>query len=541
MLNIVQTTEGMARGMQLGGKHEGLTMFRGIPYAAPPVGEMRWRPPVRPQPWDGIRTFDHYAPIEVQFQSQYADGNPDEVMSEDCLYLNITTPAETGDEKLPVFVWFHGGGLTNGASYHDEGWEPYALAKKGNVVVSIGHRLNIWGFMALPQLSAEQGGKSGNYGIMDLVMAMDWITENIGAFGGDPEKITAGGASGGTQKTCLMASIPAGKNRIRRIYNSSGLKWLQLPFLTIKEAEEAGRKYLEYIGVDPDTPIEVLRAMKSEQIHAPVPRSVYPGDIIFDGELVPLPSMRQLFDRYLSDVDFLNISAQGEANIFASHGSSGAYGSFTGEVPVTDADSFYAFFRERLGNLYEQYDFSSLVSVTDEDALYQAKLLGAVGLSPLASNNHSRNNMVNRLFGEYMKHKHPHSRVFTLLWSHIPPYAERGYGTDTDPACRMASHCEDVLYVCHSLHQKKSAAWSNADYEIADLMGSYLDHFIKTGDVNAPDLPVWPETKDMHYLEMQDEPAAHTDSLTQLEKMVRDYVIREYAVTAVSGDVQQEE
>lgn len=533
-IGIVNTTLGPAQGVELTGKNEGLTIFKGIPYAAPPVGELRWRPPQDPEPWNEVRLFNTYGKIEIQHYSQRKDQPlKKDQMSEDCLYLNITTPAKTAGEKLPVFVWLHGGGLTNGAAYGDNGdaYEPYSFARRGNVVVSIGHRINIWGFMALPQLSKEQGGKSGNYGVMDLVKAMDWIWENIEKFGGDRNNISAGGCSGGTQKTCLMASIPAGKNRIRHITNSSGLKWRQVPFPTMKEAEEQGRQYLKYIGIDPDTPLEKLRAMDSWEIHGKAPREYYPGDIIYDENLIPEKSFHELFNRYLKDVDFINVCAQGESNIFATHGMSGAYGSFTGEVPVTDAESFYKFFRGRLGSLYEKYDFEHLVPVKDEDALYTAKILGSMGLAQLASNNHSRNNMVNRLFGQYMKKYHPSSKVFTLFWSYAAPKKGHGYGTDYDPNHQMADHGSDPRYVFDTFHFDPDIPWCEKDREYSEVFGRYWANFVKTGDVNGENVPYWPETgDDFSYLEVKDHLVVHEGLEYKLDELIREYVLKEYGI-----------
>lgn len=534
-IGIVNTTLGQAKGVDLTGKDEGLTIFKGIPYAAPPVGPLRWRPPQEPEPWEGVRTFDTYGKIEIQHYSQRSDQTIDQSsMSEDCLYLNITTPAVGPGEKLPVYIWLHGGGLTNGAAYGNSGgdnFEPFSFAKRGNVVVSIGHRINIWGFMALPQLSAEQGGKSGNYGVMDLVKALDWIWDNIEQFGGDRNNMTAGGCSGGTQKTCLLASIPAGKNRLRRITNSSGLKWRQVPFLTVKEGEEQGCEYLNYIGIDPDTPLEELRAMDSWKIHGKAPREFYPGEIIYDGDLVPERSFHELFNRYLGDVDFINICSQGEPNIFATHGMTGAYGSFTGEVPVHDAKSFYAFFKERLGKLYDKYDFEHLVSVEDEDALYMAKLLGSMGAAQLASNNHSRNNMVNRLFGQYMKKYHPASRVFTLYWSYCAPKKAHGYATDYDPKHQMADHCSDPRYVFDTFHFDPDIPWNETDRKYCEVFGEYWNNFVRTGDVNGEGLPRWPETgEQFNYLEVKDRLIAHEGLDGKLEEMIREYVLDEYGI-----------
>lgn len=533
-IGIVNTTLGKAQGVELTGQYEGLTVFKGIPYAAPPVGPLRWMPPQDAEPWEGVRTFDKYGPIEVQHQSQHADNTDTALMSEDCLYIDITTPAKSAGEKLPVFVWLHGGGLTNGAPHgmNMDAYEPFSFAKRGVVVVDLTHRINIWGFMALPQLSAEQGGKSGNYGIMDLVKAMDWIYENIEQFGGDRDNISAGGCSGGTQKTCVLASIPAGKNRLRHITNSSGLKWRQVPFLTMKEGEELGRSYLKYVGIDPDTPLDQLRAMDTWTIHRNAPRDYYPGEIIYDGDLIPEPSFHELFNKYLGDVDFINICSQGESNIFATHGMTGAYGSFTGEVPVTDVKSFYQFFKGRLGDLYDKYDFENLVKVEDDDdALYTAKLLGSMGLAQLASNNHSRNNMVNRLFGQYMKKYHPGSKVYTLFWCYAAPKKSHGYGTDYDPKHPMADHGSDPRYVFNTFHFNPEIPWSETDHQFSEIFGQYWANFCRTGDVNGKDLPYWPETDGNYaYMEVKDPLTAHIGLDGKLEELINEYVLKEYGI-----------
>ncbi|MBE6017279.1 MAG: carboxylesterase/lipase family protein [Lachnospiraceae bacterium] len=528
-IGIVKTTYGLAEGIS---HDNGLTEFRGIPYAAPPIRNLRWKPPVKPEGWEGVRTFDTYAPIEVQYQDRQGDDAVNHFpMSEDCLYLNVTTPAKAAGENLPVLVWFHGGGLTNGTPYGDE-VEPYSFAKRGNVVITVGHRINIWGFMALPQLTKEQG-TSGNYGLMDLAAALEWIWDNIEAFGGDRNNITAGGESGGTQKTCIMATIPAGGHRIRRVYNSSGLKWKQLPFKTLEEGEKAGQEYLKYIGLDPNTPLEQLRALDTYEIHHNVPREYYPGDIIYDGTFITEKSFGYLFDKYLENVDFINVTAEGESNVFAHRGASGVRGYFSGDVPVTDKASLYAFFKERLGDLYEKYDFEKLVSCADEDALFTAKKLGSIGISELASNNHSRNIMVNRLFGAYMKKHHPECKVYSLLWCHIPAAKDKPGATDRDdkPEHRLADHCTDCQYIFDTL-DKKDAPWTELDRRYAELMGAYVSNFAKCGDVNGEGLPRIEETgSDLAYAKMADTVEMHTGLKSPLEELACEYVKKEYGIT----------
>jgi para-nitrobenzyl esterase len=216
---IVQTAFGQVSGVPLAGKYEGITEFRGIPYAAPPVGALRFRAPEDPACWEGVKVCDTYAPMAMQDRQSglgfepyssdfYWEGYP--ACSEDCLYLNVATPADLSSGapgRYPVFIWFHGGGLADGYSYEPV-FDPSELARKGVWVVSVGQRLNLFGYIALPQLTAEQGGKSGNYGLMDEVKALDWVCANIAAFGGDPDNITVGGQSGGPRRAARSRPLP---------------------------------------------------------------------------------------------------------------------------------------------------------------------------------------------------------------------------------------------------------------------------------------------------------------------------------------------
>ena len=236
-IGIVQTSFGPVQGVELTGENAGLTQFRDIPYAAPPVGELRFAPPADPTPWTDVRVCDSWPPAAIQTffpgEGLYPLGRPER--SEDCLYLNVTTGAESADEKRPVFIWYHDGGLSNGYSF-DPRNDHSPLAKKGIVVVSVGHRLAEFGYMALPQLTAEQG-QSGNYGLMDTVKALQWVHDNIARFGGDPDNVTIGGESGGCAKCCALAGLKETRGLFRRVINQSGLYWLR-KFHTQKEAEK---------------------------------------------------------------------------------------------------------------------------------------------------------------------------------------------------------------------------------------------------------------------------------------------------------------
>ena len=214
--NIVDTAYGKVQGINHTGDYADVVEFRGIPYAAPPVGDLRWKPPVDPEPWEDVLVCDTYkdipmqvlggAEVEPYLSDLYYDGVPK--MSEDCLYLNVMTTGDSmnADAKKPVFVWFHGGGLNSCYTFEPEG-NGEAFAKNGIVFVSVEQRLGAFGYLSLPQLTEEQG-QSGNYGLMDQIKAMQWIKENIANFGGDPENITVGGQSGGTTKAMSMEASP---------------------------------------------------------------------------------------------------------------------------------------------------------------------------------------------------------------------------------------------------------------------------------------------------------------------------------------------
>lgn len=208
---------------------EGVAVYKGIPYAAPPVGDLRWKQPQPVQPWQGVRKCDKFGAASLQggqeegsfyWKEFYQDGNPE--MSEDCLYLNVWTPAAGKDSRLPVMFWIHGGAFQNGFGHEIE-FDGDAFAKKGVVLVTINYRLGMCGFLAHPLLTAENGGKgSGNYGLFDQLAALKWVKKNIAAFGGDPDNITVFGQSAGAGSVQSLISSPLTKGYIQRAIIQSG-------------------------------------------------------------------------------------------------------------------------------------------------------------------------------------------------------------------------------------------------------------------------------------------------------------------------------
>jgi para-nitrobenzyl esterase len=535
-IGVVETHYGRVCGVELDRQYQGVTLFKGIPYAAPPVGQLRWAPPADPVSWSGVRTCDEYGPAAVQkfltdnhSKEYYYLGTPP--MSEDCLYLNIATGARSAGEMRPVYMWFHGGGLTNCFSYEVQ-FNPSELAKKGIVVITVGQRLNLFGYLSLPQLSAEQG-KSGNYGFMDQLKALDWVYENIGAFGGDPGRITVGGQSGGSLKACAMAATPSSRGRVRRVICQSGLKWMYR-FTGQADAEAQGREYLSFAGLDPDATVDELRALDAQAVFCDAPRAIMPGDMVYDGDLVPSPTMRECFDRYLDGVDFLNGTDLGEADVFAASSS----GSFS--VPARDharridtVAGFYAHFENLLGGLYRKYDFPNLVPVTDATAWPTARRLASLGLAGGEANNFSRSIMLDRMFGVYMAKRYPGSSVYSYLWSHVLPVQPDVCATDRDPDQAFAWHSGELWFTFASLRDgvPPSRPWRETDFRLADVVSSYWANFIATGNPNGAGLAAWPSSgDDFGYVEIGDQIRAATGADSALDRLLKDFVCAEYQI-----------
>src|SRR5579863_8219081 len=241
-----QTESGVISGVTEGG----VSVYKGVPFAAAPVGDLRWRPPVPVALWTGTRKADAFTPACMQAGVSMPGETPPAV-SEDCLYLNIWTPAKTGHEHLPVLVWIYGGGYINGSASMPLYWGD-RLAQKGVIVVTIAYRLGPLGFLALPELTRESPHQSsGNYGLMDQIAALDWVHGNIAASGGDPDCVTIAGQSSGSMSVSILMASPLAKGLFQRAIGESGglFEPLQLaPKFLLANAERDGEKYAVSLG-----------------------------------------------------------------------------------------------------------------------------------------------------------------------------------------------------------------------------------------------------------------------------------------------------
>ena len=278
MLDVVKTKYGLLKGVK---SNAGFSLFRGVPYAKAPVGDLRWKAPVEIEAWDGIKVCDTYGPACMQYDrwSTATDDITDDSghpyikvenypyppkMSEDCLYLNIYTPANSVSDKLPVCFYIHGGGLQQwyGSDYEYCG---DSFCRQGCIVVTITYRLNVFGYFSHPELDKEnENNSSGNYGLLDQISALKWVYENIENFGGDKDKIMCFGQSAGGGSSLAVLCSYLGSNYINRVslQSSNGLTGL-VGAVSKKEIQDKGIKYMEACGCKS---IEEMRKLDSEYL-----------------------------------------------------------------------------------------------------------------------------------------------------------------------------------------------------------------------------------------------------------------------------------
>lgn len=532
-LDVVSTASGDVRGLMGAGRHEGIVAFNGIPFAAPPVGALRWAPPIAPAPWSGIRDCIAHGPIAVQSglggrhaDEYYFNGIPD--MSEDCLYLNVATGAQDAGERRPVYMYFHGGGLTN-CFPHEPQLDPGELARKGVVVVTVGHRLNAFGFLSLPQLTAERGW-SGNYGLLDLIASFEWVTENIAAFGGDPDRITVGGQSGGCLKSTSLVLAAPTRGGIRGVINQSGNKWTHR-FTTQAEGERIGIRYLKHIGIDPSSTLEDLRALPAERIFRDAPRGVMPDHLIRDGRVIQHASMAEGLLEHATGVHFLNGNNLGETNEFSASHLAGDAPTIGAPGPIDTVEQFREHYDALLGDVCSSQHLDEILDVTDANAESTSRRLAALGVAGYEFNNAARSTALNLITGEELA-AHTGAVSYTYLWSHLLPVGPEGSDPERDPERVGAWHSSELWFTFGSLAPgvPPHRPWRPVDYALADATTTYFANFIASGTPYADGLPDWPPSdRRRGWMEFVDSPEPRF-GLGGIESLIVEFTRGEYGI-----------
>ena len=476
----VRVESGMLVGIP--GRDPSITAYKGVPYAAAPVGDLRFRAPQPPVAWQGVRKAD-------QFGSTCPQLGPRDNMSEDCLTANIWTGATPASNHRPVFVWIYGGGFSMGSGA-DPTFDGEALAKKGLVVVTFNYRLAALGFLATPELSKESGhNASGDYGLLDDIAMLKWVQKNIAAFGGDPAKVTIGGQSAGAGSCGFLAISPLAKGLfIRAIYESHAryshdteLRFLSVSWRGLKSAEAAGTAFMEERGVHS---LKELRALPWEKLL--VDRNATDESVETGSNAKP-PMFRPVLDGWVLPQDYSETYAKGAQNDVAVI--AGNNRDETGAVPEktfatrraskmapapgnpqvnVTLDQFLSASKRKFGALQEPY-LKLYPAANDDEAAD-------------ASNASARDNSRISTFlwaSDWIKHVD--KPVYTYFWTHRPT---------GDPA--GAHHASEILFVFNNLNLKDQP-WTDEDRKIADTMSSYWANFIANGDPNGPGLPAWPK------------------------------------------------
>jgi para-nitrobenzyl esterase len=435
----------------------GLNIFKGVPFAAPPIGSLRWRPPVAVAPWKQTRKAVAFAPACMQ-QGVSMPGETPPQISEDCLYLNIWTPAKTAQRPLPVIVWIYGGGYINGSSSMPLYWGD-KLAHKGVVVVTIAYRLGPLGFLAHSELTQESPHhSSGNYGLMDQIAALQWVQRNIVAFGGDPRNITIAGQSAGAMCVSILMASPLAKGLFQRAIAESGglFEPLQLaPKYLLANAEQDGEKFGASIHA---TTIEQLRALPATLLMGNAGGISHP---VIDGYALPLSPYDAFASGKQNDVPLLLGSNTEEAR------------SLTDASKVTAAE-FESDLTQSFGQLPPAL-IAAYPHSTDEEARtarleFERDLRFGWDMWAWARLQASRG----------------HSPVYYYSFSQKPPFpvgsTYEGWGS---------SHYAELWYVFDHLNQDPWN-WTATDRGVAAEMSAYWTNFAKSGDPAGSGLPQWP-------------------------------------------------
>jgi para-nitrobenzyl esterase len=437
----------------------GVRAYLGVPFAAPPVGALRWRAPRPAARWEGVRAADHFAPS--CFQRVRGSSLPwtQEFMtrgevSEDCLYLNVWTGARSASERRPVLDFVHGGGFNEGSGAIDV-YDGAAMAGKGVVVVTINYRFGPFGFFAHPELTKESGhASSGNYGLHDVVAALAWVRENIAAFGGDPRRVTLSGQSAGAQAVHAMATSPLAKGLFQRGIAESGSSIALAPMTTLAQAEQDGLAYARSKGA---RTLAELRAIPAAELLADAGKS-------------PRPTGRPIVDGWLLPADIATLEARGEGKdiaILTGLQADESGGPTYGRIP---ADTFLTQVRQRFGPRADAF-LALYPSATQEES----------GESQIASARDQ--GLVSMYLWARNRARTGHAKTFTYYFSRAIPWPEH-------PEYR-AFHTSEVPYVFGNL-AKLDRPWTEVDRRLSGTVMSYWANFAATGNPNGPGLPPWP-------------------------------------------------
>jgi len=465
---------------------QSVRIFKGIPFAAPPLGDLRWKSPQPVKPWSGVRAADKFgsACMQTDVFGDILQFMRDAQPGEDCLNLNIWLPASaTAKSNLPVYVWYYGGGFVAGGN-SELRYDGEALAKKGVIVVEPNYRLGVFGFLSYPELTKESGhNSSGNYGMLDQVAALQWVIKNIAAFGGDPHNITIGGESAGSASVSALMASPLSRNHFQKAIGESGAYFAArtgsaLDLEPLSEAEQTGVKFAETLGAKS---IAELRAKSGDELLQAAAK--FKAGWAFHPHL----------DGYFLSTTAIATYAKGEqAHVPLLAG----WNADEGKMQVLmnpqkpTAKSFAESAQKRFGDSAPEF-LKLYPAGNDDEALVSAETLS--GDDFIAYNTWKWMDM---------QVKTGSSPVYQYHFEQVPkgkPGAKIGPFPAEEAGSRHACELEYVFETLKLAHQ--DVTWADDDFKVSEAMATYWTNFIKFGDPNGPSsggktLPNWPPYKD---------------------------------------------
>lgn len=467
--DVVHTANGPVEGR--GAQPSGVRIFRGIPFAAPPTGDLRWREPEPVKNWSGVRAATEFGPRCMQapiYSDMVFRSNG---MSEDCLYLNVWTPAKADRERLPVLVYFYGGGFVSGDSSEPR-YDGESMAAKGIVVVSVNYRLGIFGFLALAELTQESPHKaSGNYAFLDQSAALRWVQQNIANFGGDPRRVTIAGESAGSISVSAQMASPLSKGLIAGAIGESGaLMGTSLSAQPLARGEEEGKKFVHRLG--PQS-LAAFRAIPAQQLLDVASQggmaSVGRFPIVIDGYFLPEPPVAIYAAGKQAHVPLLAGWNSEELTWRAMMGSE--------PTPENYQKLLDILYGDRAGEAFKLYP------ATTRDEIIQAatdiagdRFMGYctwkwIDLHALTSG----------------------AAVYRYLYARPRPALRPDLvKPDTPPPARGAVHSAEIEYALGNLKLNDAYVWTEDDYRVSATMQNYFANFIKKADPNGAGLVQWP-------------------------------------------------
>ena len=477
-----KTVNGVVEGVT---EPSGIRAFKGIPFGQPPVGELRWKEPQPVKNWQGVRKATKFGPRAMQ-RAVFGDmGFRSDGMSEDCLYLNVWTPAKSANEKLPVLVYFYGGGFIAGDG-SEARYDGESMAQKGIVALTVNYRLGVFGFMAHPELTKESPHHaSGNYGYLDQTAALRWVKQNIAAFGGDPDKVTIAGESAGSIAVSAQMVSPLAKGLFAAAIGESGSLLGGLPPSPLAKEEELGVTFATAAGA---MSLAELRAIPAAQLLEETAKPTTPRfSSTIDGYFMPKAPAAIFAAGEQAHVPLLvgwNSQEMGANAILGKEQ----------PTPENYATALKRLYGERADEVLKLYP-----GTTEEEVLQSATDLASDRF--LAYSTWKWADMQIKTGGGKPVYRYYYSRPRPAMTAEMGNataglaggVVKGGDGTAPKmPPARGAVHSAEIEYAMGNLASNKVYAWTPDDYKISKTMQEFFANFIKTHNPNGPGLPKWP-------------------------------------------------